>query len=84
MRFALSTNHGGGVNVEETALNHESRLARIEALLEALNKRMDDAILTQLKDHGKRIAILERRQAWQIGWMAGAGAVGAMVGKFFL
>lgn len=68
----------------ETALNHESRLARIEALLEALNKRMDDAILTQLRDHGKRIAILERRQSWQIGWMTGAGAVGAMVGKFFL
>ena len=83
MRFALSTNHGGGVDVE-IELNHESRLARIEALLEALNKRMDDAILTQLRDHGKRIAILERRQAWQIGWMAGAGAVGAMVGKFFL
>ena len=68
----------------EIELNHESRLARIEALLEALNKRMDDAILTQLRDHGKRVAILERRQAWQIGWMAGAGAVGAMVGKFFL
>lgn len=65
-------------------LNHEARLARIEALLEALNKRMDDAILTQLRDYGKRIDILERRQAWQIGWMAGAGAVGAMVGKVFL
>ena len=65
----------------ETTLNHEARLARIEALLE--NQRMDDAILTQLRDHGKRIAILERRQAWQIGWMAGAGAVGAALGKFF-
>lgn len=68
----------------DTALNHEARLARIEALLEALNKRMDDAILTQLCDQGKRVSILECRQAWQIGWMAGAGAVGAMVGKFFL
>lgn len=68
----------------DTALNHEARLARIEALLEALNKRMDDAILTQLRDYGKRVSILERRQAWQIGWMAGAGAVGAALGKFFL
>ena len=68
----------------DTALNHEARLARIEALLEALNQRMDDAILTQPRDHGKRLGILERRQSWQVGWMAGAGAVGAMVGKFFL
>ena len=68
----------------DKALNHEARLARIEALLEALNKRVDDAILTQLRDHGKRVSILERRQAWQIGWMAGAGAVGAALGKFFL
>lgn len=43
----------------EQTLNHESRLSRIEALLEALNKRLDDAILTQLRDHGKRIRELE-------------------------
>lgn len=43
----------------EQTLDHESRLSRIEALLEALNKRLDDAILTQLRDHGKRIRELE-------------------------
>ena len=43
----------------EQTLNHESRLSRIEALLETLNKRLDDAILTQLRDHGKRIRELE-------------------------
>lgn len=45
---------------------------------------MDDIVVTQLRDHGKRVSILERRQAWQIGWMAGAGAVGAALEKFFL
>ena len=43
----------------EQTLNHESRLSRIEALLETLNKRLDDAILTQLRDHGKLIRELE-------------------------
>lgn len=43
----------------EHTLDHESRLSRIEALLEALNQRLDDAILTQLRDHGKRIRDLE-------------------------
>lgn len=43
----------------EQTLDHESRLSRIEVLLEALNKRLDDAILTQLRDHGKHIRELE-------------------------
>ena len=43
----------------EQTLDHESRLSRIEALLEALTTRLDDAILTQLRDHGKRIRELE-------------------------
>lgn len=43
----------------EHTLDHEPRLSRIEALLEALNQRLDDAILTQLRDHGKRIRDLE-------------------------
>lgn len=43
----------------EHTLDHESRLSRIEALLEALNQRLDDAILTQLRDQGKRIRDLE-------------------------
>ena len=45
--------------MEQRALDYESRLSRIEALLEALNQRLDDAILTQLRDHGKRILDLE-------------------------
>lgn len=43
----------------EALCGHEARLARIEAMLAALNQRLDEAILTQLKDHGKRIRELE-------------------------
>ncbi len=50
----------------ETALHHEERLARmeqqqarIEAMLAALSQRLDDAIITQLRDHGKRIRDIE-------------------------
>lgn len=59
-------------------------ISGLQAEVSGLRERIDDIVVTQLCDHGKRVAILERRQAWQIGWMAGAGAVGAALGKFFL
>ena len=58
----------------------EERLARIEAQLAGLNQRLDEVVISQLKDHGKRLAALERRQIWVGGWIAGAGAVGAGIG----
>lgn len=58
----------------------EERLARIEAQLAGLNQRLDEVVISQLKDHGKRLAALERRQIWVGGWIAGAGAVGAVIG----
>ena len=45
--------------MERRAFDHEARLSRIEGLLEGLNQRIDDAVLTQLRDHGKRIRDLE-------------------------
>ncbi len=75
----------------DTALHHEERLARmeqqqarIEAMVAALSQRFDDAIMTQLRDHGKRIRELETWKAWQLGYMACSAAVGAALGKFFL
>lgn len=59
-------------------------ISGLQAEVSGLRERIDDIVVTQLRDHGKRVAILERRQAWQIGWMTGAGAVGAALGKFFL
>ena len=55
----------------------EERLARIEAQLAGLNQRLDEVVISQLKDHGKRLAALERRQIWVGGWIAGAGGAGA-------
>ena len=49
--------------MEQRELDLESRLSRIEALLEAFNKRLEDVILTQLRDHGKRVRDLEDRIA---------------------
>lgn len=52
-------------------------IAGLQAEVGGLRERIDDIVVTQLKDHGKRLAALERRQVWMAGWMAGAGAVGA-------
>lgn len=47
------------VDNTDSLCGHEARLARIEAMIAAFNQRLDEAILTQLKDHGKRIRELE-------------------------
>ena len=70
----------------------EERLARLEAELSALkasimaqfaalNLRLDEVIISQVQDHGKRIQALERRGVWMAGWIAGAGAIGSIVGS---
>ena len=70
----------------------EERIARLEAKFEsfeasimaqfaALNLRLDEVIISQVKDHGKRIQALEERGVWMAGWIAGAGAIGSIVGS---
>lgn len=58
----------------------EGRLSRIEARLGAIDDKLDDVIISGLRDHERRIAGLERKSAWSAGWIAGAGAVGGMTG----
>ena len=55
----------------------EERLARIEAQLAGLNQRLDEVVISQLRDHGKRIGALEQRAVWMTGWVAGAGFTGS-------
>ncbi len=55
----------------------KSGIAGLRAEVEGLRERIDDVVVSQLRDHGKRLAELERRQIWVGGWVAGAGAVGA-------
>lgn len=57
-----------------------AELARMTAKIEAIDKRIDDAVVSQVRDHGKRIAALEKHQAWIAGAIALAGGVGASVG----
>jgi hypothetical protein len=45
----------------------ESRLIRVEDKLDAINQRIDDALLSQIRDHGKRIAALESWKMWSLG-----------------
>lgn len=61
----------------EIALANEGRLARVEEKVDSINVKLDNAIISQLKDHGKRLAALENAKAYSIGWVVGvAGATG--------
>ena len=53
----------------------ESRLIRVEDKLDAINQRIDDALLSQIRDHGKRLAALESWKMWVVGVAAGVGGV---------
>ena len=52
---------------DESVYELRERLVRIEEQLKALKAGFDEAILTQLKDHGKRLAALERLEQRRIG-----------------
>ena len=61
----------------------ESRLIRVEDKLDAINQRIDDALLSQIRDHGKRIAALESWKMWVVGVAAGLGGVISFVVQVF-
>lgn len=63
-----------------TVVTPEERLARIEAQLAGLNQRLDEVVISQLRDHGKRIQALENRGVWVAGWLAGVAFAGGMIG----
>lgn len=62
----------------------ESRLARMEERLVAIDEKLDDAVISQLRDHGKRISAIERRWWLLIGYMLGSGLVGAAAVRFLV
>lgn len=43
------------------------RLVRIEEQVKSLRMSLDEAVLSQLKDHGKRLVALERLEQRRIG-----------------
>lgn len=70
--------------ITQRDLEMESRLVRIEEKVDELGRRIDEALLTQLKDHGKRLSSLERRQIWVAGWIAGAACAASCVTAFLV
>ena len=44
-----------------------ARVVRIESGLDSLNQRLDEVVISQLKDHGKRLAVLEEERAIRAG-----------------
>lgn len=70
--------------VHERSISQAERLARIEEQVTAVRREIAEMVGTQIKDHGKRIAALERRAVWSAGWIAGAGFVGGLVGSGFV
>ncbi len=68
----------------------KAELSGLKAEVAGTNQRLDDIVITQLKDHGKRIAALEaveNKRAGGLSVLAGvaaaAGGLGAIVGRMF-
>ncbi len=59
-------------------------IARIEERLKSVQQKIDEAIITQLQDHGMRLRMLEQRQQWILAYITIAGAIGAFIGKYLV
>lgn len=60
---------------DKSVYEMRERLVRIEEQIKALKACFDEAILTQLKDHGKRLAALERLEQRRTGGRMAVAAV---------
>ena len=57
----------------------KAELSGMHSELKGLRERIDDALISQLRDHGKRIGALESWRVWLVGWAAGAGLVSGVL-----
>lgn len=62
----------------------ETRLIRLEDKLDAMSKLLDEAVISRLRDHEKRIAALESWRAWLIGLAVGGSAVCSVLSSLAL
>ena len=64
-----------------------ANISALQAEIRSLDRRFDEVVITQLKDHGKRISVLEVADNKRKGAMATiaavSGVVGAAVAKMF-
>ena len=61
----------------------KAEMSGMSAEVKALRERIDDVLISQVRDHGKRIAALENWRVWLIGWAAGAGVVSHFIIQLF-
>ena len=61
----------------------KAELSGMHSEMRGLRERIDDALISQIRDHGKRIAALESWRVWLIGWAAGAGIVSHFILRVF-
>jgi len=57
----------------------KAELSGMHSELKGLRERIDDALISQLRDHGKRLAALESWRVWLVGWAAGAGLISSVL-----
>lgn len=65
----------------------KAELTGLKAEVEGTNQRLDDIVITQLKDHGKRIAALEaveNKRAGGLSVLAGVAAVAGSLGALLM
>ena len=57
----------------------KAELSGMHSEMRGLRERIDDALISQLRDHGKRLAALETWRVWLVGWAAGAGLISSVL-----
>ena len=57
----------------------KAELSGMHSELKGLRERIDDALISQMRDHAKRLAALESWRVWLVGWAAGAGLVSGVL-----
>jgi len=57
----------------------KAELSGMHSEMKGLRERIDDALISQLRDHGKRLAALESWRVWLVGWAAGAGLISSVL-----
>lgn len=56
-----------------------AELSGVHSEMKGLRERIDDALISQLRDHGKRLSALEAWRVWLVGWAAGVGAIAGVL-----
>ena len=57
----------------------KAELSGMHSELRGLRERIDDALISQMRDHAKRLSALESWRVWLVGWAAGAGLVSGVL-----